>query len=87
MIKFSTKKRRVLIALTERSYNRFEAERLLHDHCLHATVSTLQNKHDIEVCRKFETVPGYQGAETHVCRYWIASEHVESALRLAKFWS
>jgi len=82
-----TKKKRVLIALTERSYNRFEAERLLSDHCLHSTVSTIQNQHGIEVQRKFETVPGYRGIKTKVCRYWIASDKKDDALKTAKFWS
>jgi hypothetical protein len=82
-----TKKKRVLQALCERSYNRFEAERQLHDHCLHTTVSTLQNQHGIEVNRKLESVPGYQGIDTRVCRYWIAPEHVGSAIKLVKLWS
>ena len=82
-----TKKKRVLIALTERSYNRFEAERLLSDHCLHSTVSTIQNQHGIEVQRKFESVPGYRGIKTQVCRYWIDPENVEHALKTAKFWN
>lgn len=82
-----TKKKRVLIALTERSYNRFEAEQLLSDHCLHSTVSTIQNQHGIEILRKFETVPGYQGIETRVCRYWIAPDQVDMALKTAMFWS
>ncbi len=86
-MKVPSKKKRVLMALTQRSFNRFEAERELHDHCLHTTVSTLQNQHGIEVNRKLETVPGYLGTDTRCCRYWIAPEHVDNALKLAKFWS
>ena len=82
-----SKEKRVLMALTQRSYNRFEAEHQLHDHCLHTTVSTLQNQHGIGVQRKFESVPGFQGIETRVCRYWIAPENVDRALKLVKFWS
>jgi hypothetical protein len=82
----STKKKRVLLALCERSYNRFQAERLIHDYCLHSTVSAIQNNHNIEVCRKLETGPGFQGIATKVCRYWIAPENVERALKTAKFW-
>jgi hypothetical protein len=82
-----SKKARVLVALTERSYNRFEAERQLHDHCLHTTVSTLQNQHRIAVNREFESVRGFMGAKTKVCRYWIAPENVADALKLVKFWS
>jgi hypothetical protein len=82
-----SKKARVLLALTQSSYNRFEAERQLHDHCLHTTVSTLPNQHGIEVNRKFESVRGFMGAKAKVCRYWIAPENVDSALKLVKFWS
>jgi hypothetical protein len=82
-----TKKKRVLLALCERSFNRFEAERLLHDHCLHTTASTLQNQHGIQVERTWEAVPGYMGIKTRVCRYWIAPESVEQALKTSKFWS
>ncbi len=85
--KIPTKKKRVLIALTERRYHRFQAERLLSDHCLHSTVSTLQNNHGIEIQRKFVTVSGYMGIDTRVCEYWIADDKKEEALKIAKFWS
>jgi hypothetical protein len=87
MEKPPSKIKRDILGLCERSYNRFEAERLLHDHCLHTTVSTIQNKHGIQVQRKWETVPGFMGIKTRVCRYWIAPENVEQALKAAKFWS
>jgi len=70
-----TKTARVLAALMlGRSFNRFESERQLHDHCLHSTVSTLEKKYGITISRKFETVSGYQGNPTRVCRYWIVLE-------------
>lgn len=66
--------RRVLAALLSgRSFNRFEAERELRDHCLHSTVSTIQSK-GVPIERRDEVVPGYQGIPTHVCRYWLAPE-------------
>ncbi len=86
-MKVPSKKKRVLVALTQRSFNRFEAERELHDHCLHTSVSTFQNQHNIPVARKWETVPGHPGNKPGVCRYWIAPEHIDNALKLAKFWS
>jgi hypothetical protein len=52
-----TKKKRVLLALCKRTYNRFEA------------------------------VSGYQGTNSRVCRYWVAPENVERALKVAKYWS
>ncbi len=73
---------RVLAALvTGASFNRFEAERILHDHCLHSTVSTIQ-KMGITIMRRMETVRGYHGIATSVCRYWIAPESRARALIL-----
>lgn len=86
-VRRGTKLHRVLAALIERSYNRFEAARLLHDTALHSTVSTIQNQYGIRVDRRDETVPGFQGAPTRVCRYWIApSQHARaySALGVPK---
>lgn len=74
--------RRVLSAFASgRSWNRFEAERELHDHCLHTTVSTIQQK-GIPVSRKDEIVPGYQGIPTHVSRYWLDKEALQRAREL-----
>lgn len=74
--------RRVLSALVSgRSFNRFEAERELHDHCLHTTVSVLQGK-GLTILRRGEVVAGFQGAPTHVCRYWLAPESRERAAEL-----
>lgn len=73
---------RVLSAfLTGRSYNRFEAERQLHDHALHSTVSTLQSM-GVVIERKMECVPGFQGLATHVCRYKINPNSIEAAKSL-----
>jgi len=79
-IKKNTKTDRVLKALMSRSYNRFEAERDLHDHALNSTVSNIQIKHGIRVDRCSETVPGYQGAPTTVSRYWISVDQREKCL-------
>lgn len=76
-----TKKQRVLAALLRRSYNRFEAERELHDHCLHSTASSIQ-RDGVAVARRWETVPGFMGSKTRVCRYWIAEVDREAAERL-----
>ena len=62
---------RVLSALLDgRTFNRFEAEHQLSDHCLHSSVSKLQNM-GVTILREFESVPGYQGIPTRVCRYWL----------------
>jgi hypothetical protein len=64
-----------------RSYNRFEAERALNDHCLHSTVSSLQDM-GVAIHRESETVPGYQGCPTVVRRYWLAPASRMRALAL-----
>ena len=81
-----SKKKRVLIALCEKPYHRFRAETELNDHCLHSTVSTIQNQHGIQVEREWVTVPGFQGIPTRVCCYWIADKNIKTALKTAKFW-
>jgi len=73
-----TKNERVFKALMSgRSFNRFEAATHLHDHCLHSTVATLEQKHRITISRKYETVRGYMGNPTKCCRYWIAEEEIK----------
>lgn len=68
-----TKKERVLsYFLTGAKLNRFEAEHIVNDHCLHSSVSTLQHDHGLVIDRVFETVPALQGRATaRVCSYWI----------------
>ena len=81
-IRPNTKLHRVLSALLLRSYHRFEAERELHDHALHSTVSTIQNSYGIRVDRRMVTVPGFQNIPTRVARYWISSDQHPQAFRL-----
>lgn len=74
---------RVLRALASgRSFNRFEAERALHDHCLHTTIASIQRDYRISVYREMETVPGYEGAPTRVCRYWLLPAELTRAQSL-----
>jgi hypothetical protein len=52
------------------SLNRFEAESH-HDHCLHSTVSSLED-YGVKIARRWETVPCLGGAATVRCkRYWL----------------
>lgn len=77
---------RVLTAFVEgKSFNRFESERQLNDHCLHTTVSTLERK-GVTVFRETESVPGYQGIPTRVCRYWLdrSEPNIKRANQLLK---
>ena len=74
--------RRVLAAMAHgKSFNRFDAERELSDHCLHTTASVLQGK-GVTINRRDEVVPGYRGIATHVKRYWLAPESIERAREL-----
>lgn len=55
--------------------NRFEAEDH-NDHCLHSTVSTLQNVYGIKIARQSETVPCLRGRSSVRCmRYWLDTSH------------
>jgi hypothetical protein len=68
----TTKIERVFIAFINGwSGHRFNAERELHDHCLHSTVSTIEKKYHITIQRKRVTVSGYHGKPTSVKVYWI----------------
>ena len=70
-----TKADRVLAALLDgKSFNHFEAERELHDHCLHTTVAELQRRRELTIERKYETVIGYQCLPTRCKRYWMSPE-------------
>ena len=81
----NTKTYRVLLAFVNGGrYHRFEAERELHDHALHSTVSALQNKHGIEIARVPINVPGYRGVPTRVMRYWLPDTSREKALKLLR---
>ncbi len=73
--------KRTLNGLLRSSHNRFSAERELHDHCLPSTVAELQARGAI-ISRRWETVPGYAGAPTRCCRYWVAAEDVKRAQKL-----
>ena len=72
---------RVLAAfLTGRSFNRFDSERDLSDHCLHSTVSEIESK-GVKIRRQSEQVPGYQNIPTDVKRYWLDPSDVESVTK------
>jgi len=73
---------RVLAALYGgQSLNRFQAERTLHDHCLHSTVAELEGK-GVRIERQNETVPGAFGA-VHCRRYRLSPESRERARELS----
>lgn len=73
---------RVFQALLEgKSINRFEAEVQLYDHCLPSTISSIQEKYNVEVCRKYESVSGYRGRPVRCCRYRISPEEIERYIK------
>lgn len=78
-----TKLTRVLEALARgESFNRFEAERQLHDHTLPSTVTAIQKRHGLAVARQRETVSGWEGCPTVVSRYWLEPGEREKAREL-----
>lgn len=67
--------------------NRFEAERH-HDHCLHSTVSSIQDW-GLIVDREWERVPCLGGRSTVRCkRYWLRStpDNLAAARSLLNAW-
>lgn len=59
------------VFVSGKSLNRFEAEHH-HDHCLNTTVSTLQNRHGIQLDRERESIYCLNGMATvSVNRYWL----------------
>ena len=75
---------RVLAALvTGRSFNRFEAQRELHDHCLHSTIAEIQTRFGIQVHRVTERVPCLDGnATADVKRYRLLPIEIAKAREL-----
>lgn len=57
------------------------AARDLGDTCLHSTVSTLQNRHGLNIARDWQTVPGRFG-DSRVRVYWIEGEDLQKARRI-----
>jgi len=79
-----------ILGLFLRGYdlNRFDAERH-HDHCLHSTVSTLQNDYGIKIDRMSEKVPCLGGRSTvRVNRYWMntSPDNIAAARVLRAMW-
>jgi hypothetical protein len=79
--KSSSKTESILLALTTRSLNRFEAERL-GDHCLNSTISTLTNFHGLNFERVKEKVPNRFGGQTTVVRYRLFNGESAKASQL-----
>jgi len=78
-VKPTTKLAAVLAELARgRSLNRFEAERICHDHVLPSTVAEIQAR-GIRVDRHEETVPGHAGSVTRCARYSLAPEEAAKA--------
>lgn len=74
---------RVLRAfMTGQTFNRFEAERALSDHCLPTTVATLQGK-GVTISRRDESIPGFQNIPTRCCRYWLDRDPANVARAIA----
>ncbi len=75
-----TKCQRIMSALMERSYNRFEASRELSDWCLHSTVAEIESK-GVLVERIWEGVKGIYGP-VRCKRYRIPKSEFERVRKL-----
>ena len=64
------------------TFNRFEAEKQLNEHCLHSTVSAIQKKYGITVDRVMETIPGYRLFPTRCMRYSISLSEAPKGFEL-----
>ena len=75
----------VLAALARgQSFNRFQAERDLHDHVLPSTIQGIE-KRGIVVSRKAEIVPGFAGSKIHTVRYSLTQEEQEKAAKILEW--
>lgn len=85
VIRKDTKLYRVLSGFSQgKSFNRFEAEEALFDHCLHSTVSSIE-KLGIQIHRKFEVVPCVNGTKkTEVKRYWLDDFNLLKAQKIVE---
>lgn len=71
----SAKWKRVLEALADgQRLHRFKAERELHDHCLHSTISGITLKTGLRIERRTIELAGYMGLPTRVALYWLAPD-------------
>lgn len=70
------------------SFNRFEAEKRLHDHALNSTISELRNDHHIKINGVWESVPGFQQKPTRCLRYSIdtTAANLAACYWLLKAW-
>nr|WP_155986365.1 helix-turn-helix domain-containing protein [Thioalkalivibrio sp. ALE9] len=72
----------MLKALAEgERFHRFKAERRLHDHCLHSTISALERR-GLRIARRWITVRGFQGFDTRVVLYWLEPDQRQYAWTL-----
>ena len=80
-----TKKANLLkafLARGERGLNRFESERLAHDHVLPSSVSGLIRDYGFAFNRQEETVPGFAGSQVSTMRYWLTEQDIILAREL-----
>lgn len=61
------------------SLNRFEAEKLVNDHCLNSTMSSVKNRYGVIYRSMPEIVPGSGSRPTRVMRYWLEEESCHKA--------
>lgn len=82
-IKKNTKQHAVISYLVAGNrLDRFSAEKTVHDHCLHSTISGFQSRYGILVNREFIQVPGFNDSIVTIAQYWLSYEERKKAARL-----
>jgi hypothetical protein len=75
-----TKISRILTILASgRSLNRFEAQKVAHDHALNSTISEIHNRLGIRVSRKYEIFQ-LRSNPVRVKRYWLEGQAIKRAI-------
>lgn len=62
--------------------NRFEAERIAHDHVLPSSVSQLMRDYGFKFEREAEQIPGFNGSSVETMRYRFTAHDRQLALEL-----
>ncbi|MBT3724007.1 MAG: hypothetical protein HOM14_03665 [Gammaproteobacteria bacterium] len=84
LTKIPSKLKRVTGMLMAEPLDFISAQLKTHDRSLHSTVSTIQNKWGIQVCRRRIKRSGYMGVPTACCEYRILPDQYEKARKAMK---
>jgi len=89
-LRAGTKRANLLRTFLERGelgLNRFDAERLAHDHVLPSSVASLVRDFGFAFPRREESVPGFNGSKVECVRYWLSDDDAILASELLTQWT